>query len=395
MRVVLSLFTSLILGSTVAGQSLRGAAAQMAPPDLPADCATVLEPAHRPGAAPQRDPTAGEPLLTDRDLTYVPLTFHVVRRSDGTGGIPFNQLCQALDDLNLLLFPGTIEFYVQPPIDYIDSDLFYEQIDSMQEIDMLRSTNVVADTINVYFTPHLSMGSGEFCGISSFTWSPVQGVVMHNTCTGRPWNPTTFPHEIGHYFDLLHTHETAYGHECVDGSNCTTAGDLLCDTPADPGLNDGNVDANCEYIGNETDPCHGDPYNADPANLMSSADVLCREYVTPGGLERAVSTLFDLRPELVHDAVPVEADCNANGEADFCDIYSGVSEDENGNGIPDECEENCAADLNGDRSVNVLDLLAMLDAWGPCADCSEDLDHNGSVNVVDLLLLLEAWGPCD
>ncbi len=43
----------------------------------------------------------------------------------------------------------------------------------------------------------------------------------------------TIAHEMGHYFGLLHTHETANGTELVNGTNCGTAGDLLCDTPAD------------------------------------------------------------------------------------------------------------------------------------------------------------------
>ncbi|MCH8316334.1 MAG: FG-GAP repeat protein [Planctomycetes bacterium] len=32
------------------------------------------------------------------------------------------------------------------------------------------------------------------------------------------------------------------------------------------------------------------------------------------------------------------SDCNENGELDICDIADGTSEDDNGNGIPDECE---------------------------------------------------------
>ncbi len=54
----------------------------------------------------------------------------------------------------------------------------------------------------------------------------------------------------------------------------------------------------------------------------------------------------------------------------------------------------CPADLDGDGSVAVTDLLAMLAAWGPCASCPADLDGDGSVGVIDLLALLAAWGPC-
>ncbi len=50
-------------------------------------------------------------------------------------------------------------------------------------------------------------------------------------------------------------------------------------------------------------------------------------------------------------------------------------------------------DLNGDGAVNVLDLLGLLGAWGPCAPpCAADLDGDGDVGVTDLLVLLANWG---
>ena len=52
-------------------------------------------------------------------------------------------------------------------------------------------------------------------------------------------------------------------------------------------------------------------------------------------------------------------------------------------------------DVDGDGSVDVLDLLGLLGAWGPCAVdcCLADLDFSGEVDVVDLLSLLGNWGP--
>ncbi|MDG2422449.1 MAG: S8 family serine peptidase [Phycisphaerales bacterium] len=59
--------------------------------------------------------------------------------------------------------------------------------------------------------------------------------------------------------------------------------------------------------------------------------------------------------------------------------------------------DNCAGDINGTGSVNVTDLLAVLDAWGPCdpsSPCMADLDGNGKVAVDDVLKVMEQWGPC-
>ena len=48
------------------------------------------------------------------------------------------------------------------------------------------------------------------------------------------------PHEMGHLFGLLHTFEGS-GVENVDGSNCDLVGDLICDTPADPYIEDSQI----------------------------------------------------------------------------------------------------------------------------------------------------------
>ena len=53
-------------------------------------------------------------------------------------------------------------------------------------------------------------------------------------------------------------------------------------------------------------------------------------------------------------------------------------------------------DLDCNGIVNILDLLALIAAWGPCppppAPCAADLDADGSVGILDLLALLANWG---
>jgi len=67
----------------------------------------------------------------------------------------------------------------------------------------------------------------------------------------------------------------------------------------------------------------------------------------------------------------------------------------------------CPADIapapSGDNLVNVQDLLAVIGAWGACANpnnCAADIAPIGPpmgddlVNVQDLLAVIGAWGPC-
>ncbi len=48
-------------------------------------------------------------------------------------------------------------------------------------------------------------------------------------------------------------------------------------------------------------------------------------------------------------------------------------------------------DVNGDGLVDVLDLLAVIAAWGSCDGCPEDINGDAWVNVTDLLAVIAAW----
>ena len=103
----------------------------------------------------------------------------------------------------------------------------------------------------------------------------------------------------------------------------------------------------------------------------------------------------DLGGNLFDDSIEgCVVDCNANGFPDFIDIAFDTSLDENGNGVPDECD---CLDTNGDNLVDVTDVLNVIDSWGDCVpdqDCPADVDDDGLVNVNDLLLVISEWGGC-
>jgi hypothetical protein len=86
------------------------------------------------------------------------------------------------------------------------------------------------------------------------------------------------------------------------------------------------------------------------------------------------------------DVLAPRADCNANGIPDSCELAAGT--------LPgDPCP--CDADLDGSGSVDVVDMLALLQSWGPVPGGGPpDLDGDGAVGVTDFLELLAEWGPC-
>jgi glyoxylase-like metal-dependent hydrolase (beta-lactamase superfamily II) len=62
---------------------------------------------------------------------------------------------------------------------------------------------------------------------------------------------------------------------------------------------------------------------------------------------------------------------------------------------PAAAECACPGDLTGDGVVDVVDLVEVILAWGPCGpECPADLNGDGVVSVTDLTDVILAWGPC-
>lgn len=199
-------------------------------------------------------------------LNYAPIKAHIIRRSDGTGGLTEAELNSAIATMNTFYANACMAFYLCDGINYIDDDTYYDF--HTDDEGALTSANNVVDLINIYFANSITNGSSFYCGYAYYPGGP-DVVLMDNGCTT---NGSTLSHELGHFFSLPHTHNG--GDELVNGSNCTTAGDEFCDTPADPNLS-GNVDSSCNYTGTDTD-ANGDSYLPNTRNVMSYSRKACR-----------------------------------------------------------------------------------------------------------------------
>ena len=75
----------------------------------------------------------------------------------------------------------------------------------------------------------------------------------------------------------------------------------------------------------------------------------------------------------------------------------GTWSDGGGNSFAGDCVDTsaCAADLDGDGTVNGIDLSFILGNWGICGFCPADLNRDGAVDGADLTLILANWGGCE
>lgn len=315
------------------------------------DCGTIISPAQieyeeqrtAAGLSWNNVPRSGVPL-------NVPVTIHVCRDSDGLGGLTVPQVDLALADLNSQFNSTNFTFFQCGEIIYIDDDDYSPVADEQAKRDELRQTLHIPNTLNVYFANLTNLA-----GLSSYTHSATQGVLLNNSSAT---NGTTLSHEVGHYFDLYHTHLTFWGAECPDGSNCTTAGDRLCDTPADPNLQ-GLVDWLCVYDQSAATPlaCSGTYAPAADA-IMSYSRRICRDWFSPDQIAKMESTAQTERPELFTPGCPTN---NCGDPLDQSDV--------NNDGIP----------LSVADAVQMIRYVTQSVVTGPLSDgCRYEMD--GFVN---------------
>lgn len=83
-------------------------------------------------------------------------------------------------------------------------------------------------------------------------------------------NEAQLTHEMGHLFGLYDAYHNQ--DELVDGSNCITHGDQICDTPADPFYGNSQitwVNQDCEFIFDGLDSL-GQYYKPEVGNIMAA-----------------------------------------------------------------------------------------------------------------------------
>ncbi|MBV6647534.1 MAG: hypothetical protein KI790_18895 [Cyclobacteriaceae bacterium] len=223
----------------------------------------------------------------------VPVQAHIIRRTNGTGGLSISAWDNALSNLNSLFSGANLSFFECSPPNIINSNTFFDFEPSEEA--SLHAIHGVVDVINIYIPGGdlTSASGGSLCGYAYFPWQNSSDLILVKSSCMTSGN--TFAHEIGHYLGLYHTHgKTNCGpitDELVNGSNCSFAGDNVCDTPADPGLQGIDcsglqVNTSCQYIGNYVD-ANGQAFVPDPSNIMSYSYQPCRDFFSSAQLGRA------------------------------------------------------------------------------------------------------------
>ena len=219
------------------------------------------------------------------DVYNVPVAFHVIRTSSGTGGPTEAEVIAELNACNVQLGEANIELFMCRPVHFVNSNYYWNHQFTIDEDEFCGSTGYqyqlndahgMSNVLNIYIVNTEGWNWATFP--SSADEKCADWIFLNNDAMGTSW---LLAHEAGHWFNLYHTHQGDENITRNSGSgcyNCDDSGDLLCDTQADP--NDWD-EAGCPYDGFNTDNCGSSAYVPDETNLMSYANG-CQTHFTSG-----------------------------------------------------------------------------------------------------------------
>ena len=158
------------------------------------------------------------------------------------------------------------------------------------------------------------------CGYGGIALGGIPGTFFL-VASGNIGGGNTIGHEMGHNLGLLHTFETAYGYENINGTNSSTAADKITDTKADPfAYNDKtcyNTNASgCGYTGTCTDPNGASNFTPPYTNLMSywwagNSGVCVQNPLASNGQFTRVESFLNTNSGLINCSSPSNVTLNA------------------------------------------------------------------------------------
>ena len=249
-------------------------------------------------------------------VTYVPVFFHLAANSAGDGRANMNSIFSALCTMNNDYAAHDIQFYLSPhpTLGLVDNTINNDGVFNNQSNSFLMGLKRHNNAINYFVVGTAASNNSQPGGAAAYYTSQRDWVVINKSYMGNGDN--TIAHETGHFFSLAHTFfgwesdaedwenqppcfdPNDPGWPCApaispggsptekaDGSNSTTAADLISDTP--PDYNFGYCANGCEtYNGGAQDPnCQSvSPMN----NNFMSYYFSCADYEFTPGQEAAM-----------------------------------------------------------------------------------------------------------
>jgi hypothetical protein len=232
-------------------------------------CGTQIPEAHVMGLQNITMPDDPECTAIEQVNRTLQISLHICHNWYGLTGVTQATIDNALNNLNEDFAPCGLQFAICAIIEMPNYEFDTLTVNgAINEEVHMTYMHYEPNTVNVYVVS--SIQGGGMGDIDGYTYYPNTNnkdvIVLTKSLFGSTFGQ--FSHQMGHYLGLYHTHETVFGAEHPDGSNCLTAGDKICDTRADPG-GDADHEDQCNYDGPTYAYAAGIWYVPPTDNLMS------------------------------------------------------------------------------------------------------------------------------
>ncbi|MFQ5494215.1 MAG: M12 family metallo-peptidase [Phycisphaerae bacterium] len=185
------------------------------------------------------------------------------------------------------------------------------------------------------------------------------------------WDVPVTAHELGHTAGTGHTHGNLLD-TCDDPATTPQRGPIMSYC----GQTWSGMKANTDNYFHRVSQSFMDSHISGSACIVADCNM--------NNIDDAIDITGPTSQDMNGNGVPDECeDCNNNGTLDSADI-AGASNDLNGNGVPDECEPDC----NGNNVPDDRDILlgTSLDAFGNDIpdECETDCNNNGVSDYTEI-----------
>lgn len=218
----------------------------------------------------------------------IPVAFHVIYASDGTGNVSDAQLLEQINVMNNAYALSGIAFSLYS-IDRTQSNWFFRLSKGFFTERRMKKKLAVdpANVLNIYLTSP----SGGVLGWSYLPWDYPENSYMHGTVilysslpggSAAPYDEgATVVHEVGHYLGLYHTFQ----------NGCTAPGDYVDDTPYEAEASSRCPEGKDTCSSPGLDPIH---------NYMDYSDDSCMTEFTFNQADRILWAVSTYKPSLIN-----------------------------------------------------------------------------------------------